>query len=224
MSLCALLIVKRWAFSSCDQRPLHEGVVERAAHAARADHRVELLDRQPRLARDRQRLGVQRRIAHRDEVVDQLHLVAQAHRPEVHHVAGPAAQHRLDAREDLGRRRRPWCRACRPRPPWACATAARRRSARRAPCASAASASVDTGLEVEQSMMIVPGLAPASSPSGPRISASTCGEPVTHRWHDVARLRPVRAPSAASRRAERLQVLHRLAVAVAHAPPAGSPW
>ena len=40
-----------------------------------------------------------RRVTHRDEVVDQLHLVAQPERAQVNDVAGPAAQHRLDGSE-----------------------------------------------------------------------------------------------------------------------------
>ena len=39
------------------ERPLHEGVVEPAAHVPGADHRVELRDVQARLARNRQALG-----------------------------------------------------------------------------------------------------------------------------------------------------------------------
>jgi hypothetical protein len=48
-----------------------------------------------------------------------------------------------------------------------------------AACSSSASSPVETGSDVEESITIRPGRAPARMPSGPRTSASTCGLPVT---------------------------------------------
>jgi hypothetical protein len=85
-------------------RVAHEGLVEAAIHAAAADDTVEDFGRQARLGRERQGFGVDRGVAQRHEVVEELHLVARADLAEVDELgAGPGLEHRLDARKNLGR-------------------------------------------------------------------------------------------------------------------------
>ena len=137
------------------------------------------LARQARLGADHQRFGIERRIAHRQEIVEQLHRVAGADRAGLDDAAGERLEQRPRARD---RRRVAADHDVERSLPGVLRRAAERRvdEARSAwPPAPrrAAGSKRDRRSSNRRSAAACP---PRRARSSPWITASTCGEPVTH--------------------------------------------
>ena len=78
-------------------------LVKAAVHPPAAHHTVKQLGADAGFCPHRQRLGIDRGIAHGNEIVQQFHLVAKAGRPQMHHLGGKAGDDRLDGLKNLGR-------------------------------------------------------------------------------------------------------------------------
>jgi hypothetical protein len=77
------------------QRPAHESLIEAAFHSSAANDAVKTFWRNADLLRKRERLGIKRGVAEREEIVEQLHAVPVAGRPDMHDFSRPGLQHRL---------------------------------------------------------------------------------------------------------------------------------
>ena len=84
------------------ERVLHERLIEAAVHAAATNNRVKILWRDAYFGAECKRLGVKRTIAKRQEIIEQLHLMAITNAADMHNFARPSFQHGFEAGKNFG--------------------------------------------------------------------------------------------------------------------------